>query len=83
MKKLVVVTTFAAAALGTHAVAACDWIHQASANAPVVATTSPATTTPEQTMKGAVPPSTNAASDESARKVADAPTPVVLITDHH
>jgi hypothetical protein len=82
MKKLVAVTTFAAVALGAHSVAACDWNHQASTNDPVVATTSPATTTPEQTLKGAVPPSTSVASDEGTRKMVDAPTPV-LITDRH
>jgi hypothetical protein len=83
MKKLVVVTTFAAVALGAHSAAACDWNHQASTNAPVVATTSPATTPAEQTLKGAAPPSTNVASDESTRKAVDPPAPVVLITDRH
>jgi hypothetical protein len=83
MKKLVVVTTFAAVALGTHSAAACDWNHQASANDPVVANTTPAATTTEQMSKEAAPPSTSVAADESTGKVVDGPTPVVLITDRH
>jgi hypothetical protein len=82
MKKLVIVTTFATVALGAHSAVACDWNHETRANDPAVAT-APVTTTTEQTSKAAVPPSTSVASDESARKVADDPTPVVLITDRH
>jgi hypothetical protein len=83
MKKLVVVTTFAVAALAAHSAAACDWNRQASANDPAVATTAPATITSGKTSQDAVPPSTGVASDESTRKTVDEPTPVVLITDHH
>jgi hypothetical protein len=83
MKKLVVVTTFAAVALGANSAAACEWNRQSSANDPVVASTAPATTTTEQTSKSTVAPSTGVASDESTRKTADSPTPVVLVTDRH
>jgi hypothetical protein len=83
MRKLVLVTTFAAVALAAHSAAACEWNRQASAKAPVVATTAPATTPTEQTSQGAVPPSTSVASDENTRKTVDDPTPVVLITDRH
>ena len=69
MKKLVVIATVAAATLGAHSAAACDWNHQASANDPVVATAAPATTAARRTPKGTESPSTSVASDESARKV--------------
>jgi len=83
MKKLVAVTTFAVVALAAHSATACDWNRQASANAPVVATTSPATTATEQTSHGPVTASTSVASDEGARKTVDDSTPVVLVTDRH
>ena len=76
MKKLVIATAFAVVALSAHSADACDLNRQASANAPVVAATAPAT---EQT-KAAVPP---VASDESNRKVVDDPKTIVLITDRH
>ena len=84
MKKLVVVTTFAAVALVSHSAAACDWNHQASANEPAVATAAPAAAATEQTSQGAAPASTSVASDESTRKLVDQPaTPIVLVTERH
>lgn len=86
MKKLVVVTAFVAVALAAHSAAACDWDHQASANAPVdpvVATAAPTTTNTEQTSQGAVSPSTSVASDVSTRKSVDHPAPLLLINERH
>ena len=80
MKKLLVVTSFAA--LAATPAAACDWNREASAEKPVVATTA---TTTEQTPQAtpASPQPTSTAADESARKPIDEPAPVVLITDRH
>jgi hypothetical protein len=83
MKKLLVVTSFAA--LAATPAAACDWNREASAQDPVVATTA---TTTEQTPQAtsatpASPQPTSVAASESARKPIDEPAPVVLITDRH
>jgi hypothetical protein len=80
MKKLLVVTSFAA--LAATSAAACDWNREASAKDPVVATTA---TTTEQTPQAtpASPQPTSTVADESARKPIDEPAPVVLITDRH
>ena len=83
MKKLVVVTTFSAVALAAHSAAACDWNRQASAKPPVIAATTPAATNIEQTSRGAVPPSTSVASDESTRKFVDHQAPILLIDERH
>jgi hypothetical protein len=80
MKKLLVVTSFAA--LAAYPAAACDWNREASAKDPVVAATA---TTTEQTPQAAPasPQATSVAVDESARKPIDEPAPVVLVTDRH
>jgi hypothetical protein len=80
MKKLLVVASFAAFA--AYPAAACDWNRDASAQAPVVATTAP---TPEQAplATSATPPTTGVAVDESAPKPIAEPVPVVLVTDRH
>jgi hypothetical protein len=80
MKKLLVVTSFAAFA--AYPAAACDWNHEASANEPVVAATA-ATTDQTAQAAPASPQATNVAVDESARKPIDEPAQVVLITDRH
>jgi hypothetical protein len=80
MKKLLVVTSFAAFA--AYPAAACDWNREASAQDPVVATT--ATTTQQTPLATpASPPTTSVAADESARKPIAEPVPVVLVTDRH
>ena len=78
MKKLLVVTSFAAFA--AYPAAACDWNREASAQDPVVATTA---TTTEQTPLAtpASPPATSVAAAESARKPIAESVPVVLVTD--
>jgi hypothetical protein len=80
MKKLLVVTSFAAFA--AYPAAACDWNREASAKDPVVAA---AAATTEQTPQAtpASPQATSVAVDESARKPVDEPAPIVLITDRH
>jgi hypothetical protein len=80
MKKLLVVISFAA--LAVTPAAACDWNREASAENPVVATT---TATTEQTPQAmpASPPATSVAADESTRKPIDEPAPVVLISERH
>ena len=80
MKKLLVVTSFAAFA--AYPAYACDWNQEASANDTVVAA---AATTAEQTPQAAPasPQATSVATDASARKSIDEPAPIVLITDRH
>jgi hypothetical protein len=73
MKKLLVIASFAAFA-ATPA-AACDSNLEASAEDPVVTATA---TTTEQT-----PQATSVTADESARKPAEEPAPVVLISERH
>jgi hypothetical protein len=82
MKKLVVVTTFAIVGLGAHSAAACDWNREASANDPVVATSAPENAAAQPSTSTARV-STSVASDESTRKVVDAPMPIVLITNEN
>ena len=80
MKKLLVVTSFAAFA--AYPAAACDWNHEASAKDQVVAATAaPPEQTPQATT--ASPQATSVAVSESARKSIDQQWPVVLITDRH
>jgi hypothetical protein len=88
MKKLLVVTSFAAFA--AYPAAACDWNREASAKDPVVAATATTTEqTPQATLQAtlqatpASPQATSVAVDESARKPIDEPAPVVLISDRH
>jgi hypothetical protein len=78
MKKLLVVTSFAA--LVAYPAAACDWNHEASAKDQVVAATSATTEqTPQATTVSPQP--TSIAVNESARKSIDEQWPIVLITD--
>jgi hypothetical protein len=83
MTKLLVVTTFAAIAFAAGPAGACDWNRAASGNDPAVATTAtPAEPTTAQA--AATPPqAARVASDDNAKKTADEPVPVVLITDRH
>jgi len=81
MKKLLVVTSFAAFA--AYPAAACDWNHEASAKDPVVAATATTTEQTPQATPASSPQATSVAADESARKPIDEPAPVVLITDRH
>jgi hypothetical protein len=83
MTKLLVVTTFAAFAFAAGPAAACDWNREASTNDPAVATT--ATPTQQTTAQAATtqPQTASVAFNESARKPADEPAPIVLITDRH
>jgi hypothetical protein len=80
MKKLLVVTSFAAFA--AYPAAACDWNHEASAQDQVVAATAAA---PEQTPQATTvsPQATSVAVNESAHKSIDEQWPIVLITDRH
>jgi hypothetical protein len=82
MKKLFVVTAFAAFAFAAHSATACDWNREASAKDQVVATTD---LTASPTCSGPNCPSpqpTSVASEETRRATAE-PTPVVLITSRH
>jgi hypothetical protein len=82
MKKLFVVTAFAAFAFAAHSAAACDWNREASAKDQVVATTD---LTASPTCSGPNCPSpqpTSVASEETRRATAE-PAPVVLITSRH
>jgi hypothetical protein len=83
MTKLLVVTTFVAVAFAAGPAAACDWNREASTNDPAVATT--ATPTEQTTSQAAAtqPQGASVASNENARKSADEPAPIVLITDRH
>lgn len=85
MKKLVVVSAFAAVAFAAYPATACDWNRQASAKDPVVAT---ADQTPQATRacsgpNCAAPQPTSVASEASVRKTVDEAVGVVLVTDHH
>ncbi len=82
MKKIIVVTTFAAAILAAHSAAACDWSRETRVSDPAVATTAPSTTN-KQASQGTAPQSTSVTSDESSRTPVDEPAPVVLITNRH
>jgi hypothetical protein len=82
MKKLFVVTAFAAFAFAAHSATACDWNREASAKEQVVATTD---LTASPTCSGPNCPSpqpTSVASEETRRATAE-PAPVVLITSRH
>ena len=82
MKKLCVVTAFAAFAFAAHSATACDWNREASAKDQVVATTD---LTASPTCSGPNCPSpqpTSVASEETRRATAE-PAPVVLITSRH
>ncbi|MEA2643573.1 MAG: hypothetical protein QOG08_599 [Chloroflexota bacterium] len=82
MKKLFVVTAFAAFAFAAHSATACDWNREASAKDQVVATTD---LTASPTCSGPNCPSpqpTSVASEETRRATAE-PAPVVLITSRH
>ena len=83
MTKLLVITTFVAVAFAAGPAAACDWNREASTSDPAVATT--ATPTEQTTSQAAATPPQGAsvASSESARKSAEEPAPIVLITDRH
>jgi len=82
MKKLFVVTAFAAFAFAAHSATACDWNREASAKDQVVTTTD---LTASPTCSGPNCPSpqpTSVASEETRRATAE-PAPVVLITSRH
>jgi hypothetical protein len=83
MKKLLIVTSFAAFA--AYPAAACDWNHEASAKDQVVATTTTTEQTPQAASAApASPQPTTTAADDSARKLVDWPlAPVVLVNDRH
>ncbi|MGY8685454.1 hypothetical protein Q2941_48210 [Bradyrhizobium sp. UFLA05-153] len=82
MKKIVIVTTFAAVTLTAYPAAACDWNRQTSAKDPVVAATATSTTV-GQASQGAAAQPTSVTSDEGNRKPLQESAPVVLITDRH
>ena len=84
MKKLFVVTAFAAFAFAAHSATACDWNREASAKDQVVATTDQ-TAEASPTCSGPncpAPQPTSVASEETRRATAE-PAPVVLITSRH
>jgi hypothetical protein len=84
MKKLVVVTTFAAFALAAHSAAACDWNREASAANQVVATTDPtAEASPTCSGPSCPAPQPTSVASEETRKATDEPAPIVLITSRN
>jgi hypothetical protein len=79
MRKLVVVTAFAAVTLTAQSAAACDWNRQASTEQQTVATA----VQPPQTQQAATAPSqTSTAAAETDRKPVEEAAPVVLVSDH-
>jgi hypothetical protein len=79
MRKLVVVTAFAAVAFTAQSAAACDWNRQASTEQQTTATAVP----PPQTQQAAPAASqTSTAAAEITRKPIEEATPVVLVSDH-
>jgi hypothetical protein len=81
MKKLIVGTAFAAAALASQSALACDWNREASTQNPVVATAASPTTAAQQAIQSTALQPTNAAPQENVRRSGDEAAPVVLITD--
>ena len=80
MRKLVVVTAFAAVAFTAQLAAACDWNRQASTEQQTAA----ATAAPAQTQQAApVPSQSSTVTAETTRKPAEQAAPVVLVSDHH
>lgn len=79
MRKLVVVTAFAAAIFTVQSAAACDWNRQASADQRTAA----ATVAPAQTQQAApATPQTSTVTAETTRTPAEQAAPVVLVSDH-
>jgi hypothetical protein len=83
MTKVLVVATFAAFAFAAGPAAACDWNREASTNDPAVATTATPAQQPTSQATATPPQAASVASNETARKPADEPAPIVLITDRH
>ena len=76
MRKLVVVTAFAAVTFTAQSAAACDWNRQTSTEQQTVATAvQPPRTAP-------APSQTSTAAAETDRKPVEAAAPVVLVSDH-
>ena len=82
MKKLFVVTAFAAFAFAAHSAAACDWNREASAKDQVVATTD-LTASPTCSGPNCPSPQPTSVASEETRKATAEPAPVVLITSRH
>ena len=82
MKKLFVVTAFAAFAFAAHSATACDWNREASAKDQVVATTD-LTASPTCSGPNCPSPQPTSVASEETRKATDEPAPVVLITSRH
>ncbi|MBV8927162.1 MAG: hypothetical protein JOZ74_17500 [Bradyrhizobium sp.] len=80
MRKLVVVTAFAAVALTAESAAACDWNRQASTEQQVAA--APVAPAPNQ-QAAPTTPQVPAVMAESTRKPVAEAVPVVLVSDHH
>ena len=79
MRKLVVVTAFAAIAFTAQSAAACDWNRQASTEQQTVATATP----PAQAQQAAPAPSQpSTAAADTTRKPVEETAPVVLVSDH-
>jgi hypothetical protein len=80
MKKLVVVTAFAAFSFAVHSAAACDWNREASAEDQIVAATDQ---TPKATPTCSGPncpaPQPASVASEETHKAADEPTPIGLM----
>ena len=80
MRKLVVVTAFAAAIFTAQSAAACDWNREASTGQQTAAAATPGPQT-QQAAPAASQTSTVAA--ETTRKPVEEAAPVVLVSDHH
>jgi hypothetical protein len=77
MKKLFVVTAFAAFAFAAHSATACDWNREASAKDQVVATTD-LTASPTCSGPNCPSPQPTSVASEETRKATDEPAPIVM-----
>jgi hypothetical protein len=80
MRKLVVVTAFAAVALATQQASACDWNREATSEQQQIAATTPPAPAPQATSTATQTP---AVASESTSQSAAPTAPVVLINDRH
>jgi hypothetical protein len=80
MRKLVVVTAFAAVALAAQSASACDWNREAATEQQQVAATTP----PAPALQGtSTATQTPAVASESTSKPVEPTAPVVQVNDRH
>jgi len=83
MTKLLIATSFAVVAIVATPVSACEWNREASTQDPAVAAAPASTEQTTTPAAAAQPKAPSVAADESARKGAGEPAPIVLVTERH